>query len=113
MLDGGICAHEAENPVGLVGIRGPDFLAIDQVMVALVFAFGLQVSQIRAGARFGIPLTPARFAHYDVRQEALLLLFIAKFEQGRPEHPQSEGIERRPRFDAAQFLLQDASLRAA
>ena len=88
-------------------------MAIDQVMVALVFAFGLEVSQIGASARFGIALTPTGFAHDNIRQEALLLFFIAKFEQRRTEHPQSEGIQRWPCFDPSQFLLQDTRLRAA
>ena len=33
--------HQAEDPVGLVGIGGPDLLAVDQIVVALVLGAGL------------------------------------------------------------------------
>ena len=48
MLDAGICPDQTENPVGLIGIAGPNFLAVDEVMVAFVFCAGLQAGQVRA-----------------------------------------------------------------
>src|SRR6185369_5174688 len=58
MLLGGVGAHQAEAPIGEVGARGPDLLAVDQIVVALVFAPGLQGSEVGAGARLRIALAP-------------------------------------------------------
>ena len=41
-------AHEAENPICLVRIRRPDFLAIDDPMISLVFAKGLHRYKVTA-----------------------------------------------------------------
>ena len=67
-------ADKAEDPIRLVGIRGPDLLAVDEVMVALVLGPGLQRSEIGAGTRFRIALAPADFAAHDLRQMYSLLL---------------------------------------
>ena len=55
-------AHQAEAPVGLVGVAGPDLLAVDQPVVALVLAAGLQAGEVGAGAGLGIALAPADLA---------------------------------------------------
>ena len=47
-----ICAHQAENPVGLVGIRCPDFLTIDDKMIAHIFAFRCERGEVRPRAGF-------------------------------------------------------------
>ncbi len=52
MLHALIGPDETEDPVGLISIRGPDFLAIDEPMVAFVLALGLKVGEIRSGTRF-------------------------------------------------------------
>ena len=65
-------AHQAEAPVGLVGVGGPDLLAVDQPVVALVLALGLQAGEVGAGAGLGIALAPADLAVHDLRQDALL-----------------------------------------
>ena len=73
-----IRAHQRKNPIGLVGIRGPDLLAVDQVMIAFVFCFGLNIGQIRPGTGFGIALTPTDFASCDWWKILHLLGFAAK-----------------------------------
>ena len=77
MLGLGRGADQAEDPVGLVGIAGPHLLAVDEVMVALVFGLGLQAGEVGARARLRIALAPADFAARDLGQEVLLLLLIA------------------------------------
>ena len=42
--------------------RGPDLLAVDQPVVALVLALGLQRGEVGAGARLGKALAPAQVA---------------------------------------------------
>ena len=41
-------ADQTENPVGLIRIRGPDFLAIDDPMVSLILAKGLHRHKVAA-----------------------------------------------------------------
>src|SRR3546814_889470 len=89
-------ADQAEDPVRLVGIGGPDLLAIDQPMVALVFAFRLERGEVAARPRLRIALAPAYLAARDLRQEAELLLLRAIFEEGRPQHRDAEAVERIP-----------------
>ena len=62
VLLGRVGAHQAEDPVGLVGVGGPDLLAVDQVMVALVLRLGLQTGEVGPGAGFGVALAPAGLA---------------------------------------------------
>src|SRR3546814_19909054 len=68
-------AYEAENPVGLVGIAGPDFRSVDDPVIALVITERLQGHVIAARPRIRIPLAPAAFAA-TVRVEQLPLLLI-------------------------------------
>ena len=42
MLFREVRTDEAENPVGVIGVGGPDLRAVDQPVVPLVLAFGLQ-----------------------------------------------------------------------
>ncbi len=85
MLDLGIGAHEAEAPVGEAAARGPDLLAVDQIVVALVLGLGLQAGEVRTRARLGIALAPAHLAARDPGQVQLLLFLVAVFEQRRAE----------------------------
>ena len=103
---GGIGADQAEDPVGLVGIAGPDLLAVDQPMIALVLAFGLQAGEVGAGARLGIALAPAYLAAGDLGQIMLLLRLAAIFEQGRAEHRDAEAHQRIAGADPRHLLLQ-------
>ena len=63
-----IRAHQAEDPVRLVGVGGPDFLAVDEEMIALVLGFRRERREIRPRVRLGIALAPANFAVHDLRQ---------------------------------------------
>ena len=103
-------ADEAEDPVGLVGIAGPDFLAVDDPVVAPVLAEGLHRDEVRARARLRIALAPADFAARDLIEEALLLPLGAKMQQRWPEHPDAEARERRAGADPRHLLAQDLGL---
>src|SRR5690606_902577 len=83
-------ADQAEDPVSLVGVAGPDLLAVDQIVIALVLSLGLQAREVAARARLRIALAPADLAARDLRQEALFLFLGAIFEQGGPEHRNAE-----------------------
>ena len=107
MLDRIIRAHQTENPVALVGIGSPHFLTVHQIMVALVFGFGLQTGQIRAGAGLRITLTPADFAADDFTDIFFLLLFAGKFQQRWAKHPKAKTCQCRPCFDAGKLFLQN------
>src|SRR5260370_3614208 len=47
------------SPVGVVGVGGPDFLAVDDEIVAVALGAGLQRGEVRSGIRLGIALAPA------------------------------------------------------
>ena len=100
--------HQAEDPVGLVGIAGPHLLAVDQPVIALVLGLGLEPGEVGAGARLRIALAPADLAARDLRQIVSLLLLGAEREQRRPEHRDAEAGQRRPRADPLHLFLQHA-----
>ncbi|MGY4600137.1 hypothetical protein ACVWXL_007883 [Bradyrhizobium sp. GM22.5] len=87
LLRGGIGANEAEDPVGVVGIGGPDLRPRNDEIIAVALGAGLQRGEIGAGVRLGIALTPADQARGDLWQMLLLLGIVAVFQQRRPEHP--------------------------
>jgi len=110
LFPGGVGAHQAENPVGEVGIGGPDFLAVDDEIVAVAFGAGLQRGEIGAGIRLGITLAPADQPGGDFWQVLLFLRIGAVFEQRRPQHRDAEGNQRRPRADRRHLLADDLGL---
>ena len=96
-------ADEAEDPVGLVGIAGPDLLAVDDEIVAVIDGRGGEAGEVGAGVGLRIALAPADFAARDLRQMRLLLFLGAIFQQRRPEHRDAEGIERAATAEASPF----------
>src|SRR4029079_18288010 len=102
------CADQAEDPVRLVSIAGPDFLAIDQPVIAFVFRLCVKARQVRSGTRFGIALAPANLAACDLRKVMLFLLLAPELEHCGPKHGNSEAGERRTCADPLHFLLEDA-----
>ena len=85
-------AHQRENPVGLVRIRGPDLLTVHQPVIALVLATRLHIRQIRACSGLGIPLAPADLAACNGRQIVQLLFVRSKMQQRGPQHPDAERL---------------------
>ena len=82
----GVGASDDKTVIGLMGQRGPHFLAGDQPLAAgLVKASpGLDIGQIRSGARLGIALAPELGTGDNTGQVFLFLGFTAKGENGRP-----------------------------
>ena len=101
-----IGTHQTEHPVSLVGIGGPDFLAVDDEMIALVHCTSLQAGQVRTRTRLAVALTPANFATHNRRQMLAFKLFRAKFENRRTNHPHTKAGQRGPCTDARQLLTQ-------
>src|SRR6185369_9669466 len=107
---GGVGAHQAEHPVGFVGVGGPDFLAVDEEVIVVHFGFGGQRRQVGAGVGLGVALAPADLAARDLPQVMALLFFAAVFEQRRAEHPDAEALQRHAALEGRHFLAQDRGL---
>ena len=112
LLGGRVGAHQAKNPVGVVGVGRPDLLAGDDEIVAVALGAGLQRGEVRSGVRLGIALAPADQARGDLRQMFLLLRLGAVFQQRRPEHGDAERHQRLPRADRRHLLAHDLGLLA-
>src|SRR3546814_19138749 len=82
---GRIGSYEAEDPVRLVGVAGPDLLAVDEPMVALVLTLRLERSEVVAGIGLRIALAPAYLPPRDLWEKPLLLLLGAVFKERRPQ----------------------------
>ena len=67
LLAGVIGAHQAENPVGVLGIRRPDLGTVDNEIIAIALCFRFETRQVRAGTRLGVTLTPPVFALENAR----------------------------------------------
>ncbi|MCY1528379.1 hypothetical protein D9M68_634800 [compost metagenome] len=78
-------AYQQENPVGIGGQGGPDFLAIYHPLVTVKHGLGAQAGQVGAGVRLAVTLAPDVLAGQDARQEVLLLLGRAIADQQRPQ----------------------------
>ena len=87
-----IGAHQTEAPIGVVRGRGPDLLAVDDVVVPVALGGGLERGEVRPGARLGEPLAPPIVDIGGARQKPLLLLLGAELDQHRPDH---RDVERR------------------
>ena len=106
LLRRGIGAHQAEDPVGVVRIRGPDLLAVDDVVVAVALGAGLQRGEVRSGVRLGIALAPADQARGNLGQMLLLLRLVAVLQQRRAKHPDAEARQRGARAHRRHLLAQ-------
>ncbi len=84
-------SHQNENPVGVLGITGPDLGAIDHVVVAIQFRLGFQGSQVGARTRLGVALAPPGCALEDAREEFILLLLGTELVDHGPYHANTEG----------------------
>src|SRR6185312_10277918 len=79
-------ADQREHHVGVVGVRGPDLGAVDDVVVTVAHRAGFQRRQIGAGARFGIALAPVVLAGENPRQKIVLLLRRAEPDDDGTDH---------------------------
>ena len=122
LMPSGVCrwrvgAHQAEDPVAVVAQRGPDLLAVDQVVVALTAsARVLSARPGRSRAGLGIACDPEVVALADARREAVLLLGRAELEQHAGAHGGAEQgpgwARRRGRTLVVDVALGDVPARA-
>src|SRR5262249_36855991 len=105
-LGGRIGANQAEDPVGMLGQRGPGLVAVDDVVVTISNRLGADGGEVRAGARLGITLAPPVLAGEDARQKLLLLPVAAEGVDDRADHGDAER-ERWQRTRPSGLLLED------
>ncbi len=88
----GIGAHEEQAPLGDVGGRDPDLLAVEHVVVAVGDRDGAQVGEVAAGLRLAEALAPVVVGVEDVGDPPLLLLVGAPADDHRADLPQAVGV---------------------
>ena len=99
LLRGGIRAHQREDPVGQVAVRGPHLAAVHDEVVAVAHRAGLERGEVGAGVRLRVALAPADLAARDLRQVLALLLLgavaaAASARSSRGRSPSSGGGSR-------------------
>ena len=90
LLSFGVGTHQTEDPVGVLAQRGPGFLTVDDVVIAIAHGAGLQRGQVGTGARLGVTLTPPVGAVEDARQVGGFLFFGAELDDYRSNHVDAE-----------------------
>ena len=72
-LRGLVGAHQQEDPVGIIGQRGPGLLAVYHPVITVAHRLGAQSGQIGAGIGFAVALAPDSLTREDLGQEERLL----------------------------------------
>ncbi len=103
-------AGEQEHVVGVLGLGGPDLLAVDDPLVTVEFGLALQRREVRPGLGLGEALAPARLAPEDAGQELLLLLLGAPLEDRRADQRVAEEVAAHRRSGRSELLVQDDRL---
>ena len=101
----GTCQHDAV--IGEVRARGPDFLAIDHPLVAILDGACLDASDVGPGSRLGEELAPDFFAAQGFFDIALLVIIGAKGNHRRHAHAKTDGERADRRVELAFFLVPD------
>ena len=78
-------AGQHEDPVGVLGQRGPDLLAVQDPLAVALGGGGGHAGEVAARAGLRIALAPQLPCFQDRGHEALLLLGRPERHQGRPE----------------------------
>ncbi|MOA03089.1 hypothetical protein D3C78_1225730 [compost metagenome] len=86
----GIAAGDDHAKIGYLGPGGPDFLAIEDPVVAIAHRAQAHTGQVGAGGRLGEKLAPDFVAAQAGTQVALLLLGAAEAAQNRQRHAQAD-----------------------
>lgn len=102
-------ARQAEHHVGVLGQRGPDLRAVDDVMVAVADRPGLERGEVGTGARFRKALAPPVVAGQDPRQIAALLFLAAKGDDHWADHVDAKGNHAR-RAGGGNFAVEQIAL---
>ncbi len=102
-------AHEAEDVIREMRVRGPDLRAVHDVVVAVAHGARLQAREIRTRSGFRIALTPVVLAGEHLRQ-VTRLLFIARVCEQRGRQQVRTLIEHARRAGARALLAEDEQL---
>src|SRR6266404_4146506 len=86
-------AHQAENPIGVLGVSGPQLGATHNILGALAPRGTLQAGEIRTGVGLGISLAPVVITSENSRQITLPLCVGAELDQHGPEVLEPKGGE--------------------
>ena len=103
----GIGARDQKAVVGIMRARGPDLLAVDDPVVALLFRARAQARDVGAAGRLGEQLAPDMFAGGELRQIVALVLLAAERHHGRAAHALADLERLRQLAVDALFLLPD------
>ena len=108
--DARVGAGEQHHPVGDLREAGPDLLAVDDVVVAVLHGPGLERREVRARVGLGVALAPDLLAGEDLLEVALLLRVGAVGDDRRAGHAEAEDVERRRRPVEDQLLVEEELL---
>src|SRR5690606_34880017 len=96
--------------VGHVAARGPDLLAVDDPLVAVLHRPGVQTGQVGPGPGLTEELAPGLLAGDDVAQVPLLLLLGAVHDDRRPGQHEAEATRGRQGAEVDDRLLHPHAL---
>ena len=97
--------------IGNMGEAGPDFLAVQSIVVALLVCPGLERSQVRAGAGLAHTQTKDDLTLTDLGQDFLFLLLTAIGQQRRTHLTVPQPVGRDRGSGAQQFFSQDQAVK--
>jgi len=106
----GLRAHQHEDHVRRVRRARPDFLTVDDEVVAVGGGGGLQAGQVAARAGLGVALAPDHLAAHGGTDPALLLLLGAVLEKRGDQHRRPLRRKAAGYTDAVELLVQDHGL---
>ena len=101
-----IGTHQGEYPIGQMTPGGPDYLAVDNQVIAVDTAGGSKAGQVRSGAGLGIALAPEHVARHHARHMPLFLLIRSVTQKDRSQMADRLGRNFR-RSDARHFVGED------
>ena len=102
----GVGAGEQEAVVGVLGLGGPDLLAVDDPLVAVELGLALQAGEVGAGVGLGEALAPRRLALEDAGEELLLLLLGPPLQDRRADEGVAEEVAAHRGADPGELLVE-------
>src|ERR1700678_999480 len=97
-------------PIADPPVAGPDFLPVDDVMVAIKNRGSLQIGEVRAGVWFRKSLAPDFFGAQNFRYEPFLLGLGAVGDNRRTNQAQTQRVRHRRGFGTRHFFPEDGLL---
>src|ERR1019366_2644480 len=97
--------YEQEREVGVLGLRRPDLLPVDDPLVAVENGVRLQAREVRARVGFGESLAPRDLALQDAGDELLLLLLGAPLQDRGADQRVAEEVRAHGRTGVGELLV--------